>query len=79
MDDSIRHSEEARLRRRSWPVAKYRLGFEPSDDLSGTTSVEERLRMMWTLASEAWSLTGKPIPDYPRSEAPVVRVVRRAT
>jgi hypothetical protein len=58
-----------------WPVRKFRLGEEPSDDLSATTTAEERLAMMWPLALEAWSLTGKPLADYARSEAPV-RVIR---
>ncbi len=31
--------------------------------------------MMWPLALEAWSLGGKPLPDYTRSETPV-RVIR---
>ena len=29
--------------------------------------------MMWPLALEAWSLTGKPLPDYARDKAPVRR------
>ena len=27
--------------------------------------------MMWPLASEAWSLTGRPMPEYERKEMPV--------
>lgn len=27
--------------------------------------------MMWDLAVDAWSLTGRPIPEYPRRETPV--------
>ena len=62
--------------RSSWPVRKHRLGEEPSDDLSDFTTAEERLQMMWQLAVDAWSLTGKPIPDYKRDEAPVHGVDR---
>jgi hypothetical protein len=62
--------------RRSWPVRKYRLGEEPDEDLSATTTAEERLRMMWPLALDAWSLSGHPIPDYPREKTPI-RVLRR--
>jgi hypothetical protein len=29
--------------------------------------------MMCPLSLEAWALTGRPLPDYPRSEAPVRR------
>jgi hypothetical protein len=62
--------------RRSWPVRRYALGSEPSDDLSASTTAEERLAMVWPLTLEAWSLAGLPIPDYDRRNAPV-RVVRR--
>ena len=27
--------------------------------------------MMWPLAIEAWSLTGRPMPDYERRNTPV--------
>ena len=49
----------------------YRLGAEPSDDLRATTTAEERLAMMWPLALEAWDFSGRPVPGYSRSEAPV--------
>lgn len=64
--------------RKSWPIRCYRLGTEPSDDLSGITTPEERLEMMWPLAVEAWTLAGLQQPEYPRRETPV-RLVRRAT
>jgi hypothetical protein len=57
-------------------VSKHRLGSEPSDDLSATTTAEQRLDMMWPLALEAWSLSGKALPDYVRSAAPVRRFRR---
>jgi hypothetical protein len=28
---------------------------------------------MWPLAKEAWAWAGLPLPDYPRSEAPVCK------
>lgn len=59
--------------RSSWPVRAYRLGAEPGDDLSGSTTPEERLAMMWPLALEAWELTGWPLPRYSRGETPVRR------
>jgi hypothetical protein len=65
-------SEASRAERRTgWPVRKYRLGSEPSDDLSETTTPEERLEMMWPLALEAWSLAGKPHPEYVRGDTPI--------
>jgi hypothetical protein len=57
--------------RQSWPVHVHRLGAEPGDDLGATTTPEARLEMMWPLALEAWALTGRPMPSYSRSEAPV--------
>src|ERR1700676_454476 len=63
--------------RRTWPVRAWRLGQEPGEDLSATTTAAERLAMMWPLALDAWASAGQPVPDYPRRLAPI-RVVRRA-
>jgi hypothetical protein len=72
--DARREVEErARLRRRSRPVRKFRLGSEPSDDLSDITTAEQRLEMMWPLAIEAWALMGQPLPELARGESPVRR------
>jgi len=57
--------------RRGWPVRLYRLGEEPGDDQSQINTAEQRLAMMWDLALEAWSLTGRPVPEYARHETPV--------
>ena len=73
MEDRAR--KERAAARKSWPVRIYRLGEEPDDDLSATTTATERLEMMWPLAVDAWASSGQPIPDYPRKEAPV-RVIR---
>ncbi len=51
-----------------------RLGDDAGDDLSATTTAQERLAMMWPLAVEAWSLTGRPMPDYERRDAPLRRL-----
>jgi hypothetical protein len=59
--------------RRSWPVRVYRLGAEPGDDLSATTSVEARLAMMWPLSLDAWTLAGRTLPSYSRRETPLSR------
>ncbi len=64
---------ERAQRRRSWPIRRFALGQEPGPSLAATTTAEERLAMMWPLALEAWSLAGRPLPDYPRSQAPVRR------
>ena len=52
-------------------VRIYRLGEEPRDDLSATTTAEERLRILSDLSRRAWSLSGKPLPTHSRSQAPV--------
>jgi len=57
--------------RQSWPVRRFRLGSESGPDLSTTTTPEQRLDMVWPLTLEAWALTGRPIPQYYRSETPV--------
>ncbi len=72
-------SNDRAAARRSWPVRKYRLGEEPSDDLRDSTTAEERLQMMWQLAVDAWSLADRPIPDYNRNEAPVRKLRRKAS
>ncbi len=51
-------------------MRKYRLGEEPSEVLHELTP-EQRLEMMWPLTLEAWSLTGRSLPTYRRSEAPM--------
>ncbi len=54
-----------------WPVRVFRLGEEPGDDLSATTTPGQRLEMVWTLRDRMWELTGRPIPTYSRSEMPI--------
>lgn len=61
--------------RRDWPISIYRLGEEPGDDLSATTTAEERIAMVWPLTLEAWRVAGLEIPTYERSEAPI-RIIR---
>ncbi len=60
-------------------MRRYRLGEEPREDLTRTTTPEERLEMVEALSVEAWALTGKPFPSYARHEIPVtLRPLRRA-
>ena len=53
----------------------YDLGAEPSENLSASSTAEERLAMMDSLAREAFALSGRPLPTYRRADAPVA--VRR--
>ena len=48
--------DERRDRRASWPVRQFRLGDEPNEDLSSTTTAEERIAMMWPRALDAFSI-----------------------
>jgi hypothetical protein len=67
-------ADEARERRRAgrstWPIARFRLGEEPPDDLSDVTTPAERIAMMWPLARSAWALAGRPWPVYDRRNLP---------
>ena len=73
VDDSARTARAAA--RKSWPIRVYRLGEEPDEDLSATTTAAERVEMVWQLTLDAWASSGRPIPDYPREKTPI-RVVR---
>lgn len=59
-------------------MRRFRLGEEPGENLSATTSPDERLAMMWRLTLDAWSAMGLAVPDYRRADAPV-RFVRLAS
>ena len=61
---------------RSWVVRVYRLGEEPGDDLSASSTPEERLAMLVELSRRMWALTGRPLPSYARATIPG-RVLRR--
>jgi hypothetical protein len=67
--------DERRLRRAAWPVRRFRLGEEPSEDLSASTTVEDRIAMMWPLAVDAFS-HGRGVPDRTPRDLWPVRVRR---
>lgn len=67
--------EARRLARATWPVRKYALGREPSDNLS-LLSVSDRVAMVWRVTQDAWALGKLPVPDYARADIPG-RVIRR--
>ena len=56
------------------PARVYRLGDEPMDDLTSTTTAAERIELVAELSRRAWELTGKPWPSLPRKEWPVTIV-----
>lgn len=52
------------------PVLVYRLGEEPGDDLSATTTPEQRLEMVDILSERMWALAGVPRPNIRRADLP---------
>jgi hypothetical protein len=56
--------------RANWPVRVIRRGEEEAVDEPATTP-EQRLAMMWELATQAWAMAGIPLPDYDRAHTPV--------
>ncbi len=70
-------AEERAAARASWPGLKTTLSAAPgAEDVSATTTPEERIAMMWELTRGAWSLSGLPFPDYTRANMPG-RMIRR--
>jgi hypothetical protein len=57
------------------PIRITRLGDDSGDDLSATTTVEERIAMVAVLSARMWELTGWRLPSYTRATMPV-RVLR---
>ena len=70
IDPRVTQQEERRLSRARWPIARFRLGEEPLDDLSESTTPRERIAMMWFLAEAAWKVAGRPWPRYERRDIP---------
>lgn len=69
-------SAEDRARaRQAWPIRRFKLGEEPSEDLSASTTAEERLDMVWRLTLDAWRSAGLSMPEYTRETMPG-RVIR---
>ncbi|MBM4380411.1 MAG: hypothetical protein FJ086_14130 [Deltaproteobacteria bacterium] len=61
--------------RAGWPGLKTTLAEAPGDDLSASTTAEQRVAMVEELSVQAWSLTGRPFPKYTRAEMPG-RIIR---
>jgi hypothetical protein len=68
--------EERRAARTSWPVRRVALGHEELTDPRDTSTVDERLALVWTLTRQQWAFAGRALPTYLRGEAPG-RVIRR--
>jgi len=57
------------------PIRRFELGQEPDELLIGSTTLDERLAMMWPLAKAAYEAAGIPTTSPPRHLLPV-RIVR---
>lgn len=68
-------SRRSNVDERRRAVAIFRLGEEPTDDLSDTTTAEQRIEMVRELTERAWRLSGRSLPSYSRKTIPV-RVTR---
>ncbi|MBI2799859.1 MAG: hypothetical protein HYX63_06155 [Gammaproteobacteria bacterium] len=62
---------QRRANRRAWKVVRTTLA---ADSTVSLVPSEQALDMMWQLAVDAWAMTGRPLPDYPRCQAPIRRV-----
>jgi hypothetical protein len=66
-DDAARRA----ARRASWPGAVASLrGAPEAADLSGLTTPEQRVALVWELTRGAWALSGQTFPTYSRAEMP---------
>lgn len=63
------HSKRA-AERAAWPIRRITLDAEGDSSTDAPASAEERFAMVWRLTRDAWALSGRPMPDYPRAEAP---------
>jgi hypothetical protein len=62
--------EDRHARRAAMPIRSFALGQEPSDDLSASTTMDERLAMVWPLTRAAYEAAGLPIDPPPRHLLP---------
>jgi hypothetical protein len=69
-------AEARRRARANWTVARYRLGEEPPEPSLVAATPSERVAMVSRVTEDAWVISGRPLPDYARADAPG-RVVRR--
>jgi hypothetical protein len=63
-------AQTRRAARAAWPVMVRPIDGTADDDLSAVTDPDQRIRMMWPLAVEAWLLAGRSLPTYTRAETP---------
>ena len=74
-DPEARDRARRAAARAGWALSRYALDEQPGDDLSASTTAAERIEMVEELTREAWSLAGRELLTYARSQTPV-RVLR---
>lgn len=62
-------------RRAALSIRKLDRDDPPGDDLSASTSPEQRITLVWELTQRMWALTGRAWPDIPRDRLPI-RITR---
>ena len=62
--------EERKLARAAWPIRKIGLRDEELTDARDTSTVDERIALVWKLTRRQWAFSGRPIPTYTRAEMP---------
>jgi hypothetical protein len=69
--------EERRRARQSWPIRVVPLAEEGRPDPRDTTTVGERVALVWALTCEQWASSGRAIPTYSRADMPGTIVLER--
>jgi len=62
--------EERKRARAAWPIRKVGLRDEKLTDSRDTSTVDERIALVWRLTRRQWAFAGRPIPTYTRAEMP---------
>lgn len=74
---SDREEREARARARAGRIHLHKTRLGEERDLSPVFG-DDAVSLLTTLTTEAWALSGRPMPELPRAELPV-RFVPRGT
>jgi hypothetical protein len=66
----VSSAEDRRRARAHWPIRRVGLRDEELTDPRDTSTVDERLALVWKLTREQWAFAGMTIPDYARADMP---------
>ena len=68
--------EKRASQRAKWPGRKMTLEEAAQQEPAGPVPPAQLFQVMWQLAVDAWTLSGREIPTYSREDAPG-KVIRR--